>query len=105
MKTPQRKGRDYEKKRAAKGMDLTRGSGSVWYDKEDGREGNFLCQLKRTERDSFSVKRPDFEQLQSNANAQGLDAAFLIKFAAGLEVVVLDIGYYEQLVKESYRRG
>jgi hypothetical protein len=103
MSTPQQKGREYERKRAKKGMRCTPGSGSGWADKEDGNQGRFKLQLKTTEASSFRLRCEDYDELERNANSEGLDPAMLIRIRREdghyRELLVIDESWLDFLCK------
>lgn len=59
--------------RAAKtlGMDLTLGSGSIWFSKSDAANRDFRLEVKSTEKKSFSLTRAIWNKLRQEATATG----------------------------------
>lgn len=67
-KTPQEKGRQYERKLAKKlGVKPQPGSGAFPLYKEDIETGTFLIQVKRTGKKQFTLKSDDLKTLVRNA--------------------------------------
>lgn len=94
MKTPQQKGRDYEKKRAKKGLKLTPASGALDHAKEDGTQGPFRLQLKHTEAHSFILKDLDFTKCEKAADNNGEFPGMLVK-TRGREYLVIDASWLD----------
>ena len=71
-KTPQEKGRNYEKKLAKKlGVKPQPGSGAFPLYKEDIELDEFLIQVKTTTKKSYSLKDDDLKTLARNAAKVG----------------------------------
>ncbi len=67
-KSPQDKGRRYEKKLAKKlGVKPQPASGALPFYKEDIEFGDFLIQVKHTTKKSYTVKLDDLNALRRNA--------------------------------------
>lgn len=67
-KSPQTKGRDYEKRLAKKvGGRVQPASGATPLYKEDISTDIFLIQVKTTEKNSYTIKVKDLETLRTNA--------------------------------------
>lgn len=79
-KTPQRRGRDFEKKVAKLiGGTTTPASGALWGSKLDVKTHNYLISCKYTEKKSFSIKVSDLEELQKYAEKDNRYPAFVFQ--------------------------
>lgn len=71
-KSPQEKGRRYERKLAKKlGVKPQPASGALPFYKEDIETGEFLIQVKRTGKKQFTLKSDDLKTLTRNAVKAG----------------------------------
>lgn len=79
-KTPQQRGRDFEKEiaRRVEGT-LTPSSGALWGSKLDVRTNDYLISCKYTEKKSFSIKASDLKELKKYAEADDRYSAFVFK--------------------------
>lgn len=87
-------GRKYEKNQK-KGR-RTVGSGNKWFDKGDLELDKFLCELKATEKESFSVKNSYINKIKKEADALGKYWALKVEIG-GKEVVVVDAEFLDVL--------
>lgn len=71
------------------GLSPVPGSGSGWIHKEDGENGQVLCQLKSTHAESISVKRQDLETLEFHAAVAHKIPVFAIQFLETDDVYLL----------------
>ena len=49
------------------GLKPTRNSGATWIDKADGQNDNYICELKSTDKESFSIKQSVLHKLEVEA--------------------------------------
>lgn len=96
-KSPQRKGRDYERERSKKGLKRTPASGAFWFAKGDGIQGNFLVDCKLTTAHSWILKDLDFTIIERQAHEKGLDPAILLK-TRGREYLIVDANFLKELI-------
>lgn len=59
------------------GLKPTRNSGATWIEKADGQNDNYICELKSTDKESFSIKQSVLHRLE----AQAIEAHKLPLFA------------------------
>lgn len=62
------------------GLKATKGSGNGWVEKEDGQNDFVICQLKSTDKESYSIKQLDLEKLEYNAAVTNKIPMFLVQF-------------------------
>jgi len=78
-KTPQEKGRRYEKKLAKKlGGRAQPASGALPFFKEDIELGKFLIQVKRTDKKQYTLKAKDLKDLVRHAVKIGKEPVMII---------------------------
>ena len=85
------------------GLKPTINSGAVWFSKGDGESDNFLCELKSTDHESFTIKQQVLHQLEYQALEAHKMPLFVFQFL-NLDEVWLslresDIGAYKELVR------
>jgi hypothetical protein len=74
-------GKSFEKKWAKKARAKTTiASGSIWFDKEDCKNPEWLFQNKATFKDNFVLKLKDLTKLRNNAKKTERKWAFVIQF-------------------------
>lgn len=62
------------------GLRQVAGSGNGWVSKEDGENEHVLCQLKSTDKKSYSVKKEDIDTLEQNAAMSHKIPVFAVQF-------------------------
>ena len=96
-------GSDFEKKFAKKtGATLTVASGSQWYAKMDARQSSLVFSLKRTEKETFTVKNDFFKELdratKSPGSPVGALPAMCISVSKFDELVVMRLDDFVELL-------
>lgn len=71
------------------GLTPTPGSGSGWVNKEDGENDHLLCQLKSTDKSSYSLKQLDLQKLEYNATVANKIPLFIVQFLKSNDMYVL----------------
>ena len=74
-------GREFEKKWNKKTKSQgTIGSGNLWWDKEDGKNPNWLFQNKATKKSHYNLKLIDIQKLKINAEKTSRNWGFVVCF-------------------------
>lgn len=85
------------------GLKPTRNSGAGWIEKCDGESENFLCELKSTDHESFSIKQSVLHVLEHHALEAHKIPLFAFQFINRDEVWVAikeeDIQAYRELIE------
>lgn len=85
------------------GLKPTRNSGAGWIEKCDGENDNFLCELKSTDHESFSIKQSVLHVLEHHALEAHKIPLFAFQFINRDEVWVAikeeDIQAYRELIE------
>ncbi len=71
------------------GFKPTKNSGAGWIEKEDGQNGQCICQLKSTDKQSISIKQNDIHILEQNAAVSHKLPIFALQFLNTGEVWVM----------------
>ena len=86
------------------GLKPTRNSGATWIDKADGQNEHFICELKSTDHESFTIKQSVLHTLEAHAIEAHKIPIFAFQFINRDEVWVAlkenDIGLYKQLIRQ-----
>ena len=87
------------------GFKPTRNSGATWIDKADGQNDHCICELKSTDKESFTVKQEYLHTLEANAIEAHKLPVFAFQFInrdeVWLAVKETDIEAFKQLVMAS----
>ena len=87
------------------GFKPTRNSGATWIDKADGQNDSCICELKSTDKESFTVKQEYLHTLEANAIEAHKLPVFAFQFInrdeVWLAVKETDIEAFKQLVMAS----
>lgn len=86
------------------GLKPTRNSGATWIDKADGQNEHFICELKSTDHESFTIKQSVLHTLEAHAIEAHKIPIFAFQFINYDEVWVAlkesDIGLYKALIRQ-----
>lgn len=87
------------------GLKPTRNSGATWIDKADGQNEHFICELKSTDHESFTIKQNVLHTLEAHAVEAHKIPVFAFQFINRDEVWVAlkesDIEAYKRFVIDS----
>lgn len=87
------------------GLKPTRNSGATWIDKADGQNEHFICELKSTDHESFTIKQSVLHTLEAHAIEAHKIPIFAFQFINRDEVWVAlkesDIEAYKRFVIDS----
>ena len=86
------------------GLKPTRNSGATWIEKADGQNEHFICELKSTDHESFTIKQSVLHTLEAHAIEAHKIPVFAFQFINHDEVWVAlkesDIEAYKALIKQ-----
>ena len=86
------------------GLKPTRNSGATWIDKADGQNEHFICELKSTDHESFTIKQSVLHTLEAHAVESHKMPVFAFQFINHDEVWVAlkesDIEAYKLFVEQ-----
>lgn len=86
------------------GLKPTRNSGATWIEKTDGQNEHFICELKSTDHESFTIKQSVLHTLEAHAIEAHKIPVFAVQFINHDEVWVAlkesDIEAYKLLIRQ-----
>lgn len=62
------------------GFEPTRNSGATWIDKGDGQNESFICELKSTDKESYTLKQKTLQELEYHACVAHKTPVFALQF-------------------------
>lgn len=85
------------------GFKPTKNSGAGWVEKCDGQSENFICELKSTDKESYTLKQKTLQELEYHACVAHKTPVFALQFLNRDEIWVAikeeDIQAYKELIE------